>query len=484
MSNNQKNQTEDALLLWFRTDLRLRDHPAVTSAVSEARMSGLMIIPIYVHDDGLTTRPHGAASRWWLRQSLRALSKDLEGLGSRLIFKAGKAAEVLADMVQNHAIRAVYAGHSYDPATISKDVSLTQKLAQKGVNFRLFNATHFIEPNSLKTKTGTDYKVFTPFFRALDISGAFEERNHLVDENLTSLPSPVNWPESETLETLGLGNSLTPSGADWATGFAIHQPGEAGALQALDRFLHEGLSGYADDRDRPDLDITSKLSAHLRFGEISPQRVISALNARVNDDSRLLNQAAKFKSELAWREFSYGLLMQVPDLHVRNFRPEFNGFPWTSESSDLQKWTGRQTGYELVDAGMSELWATGFMHNRVRMVVASFLTKHLLIDWRCGESWFWDTLVDADPANNPASWQWVAGCGADAAPYFRVFNPLSQAEKFDPKGFYRARHLKGGPVAADDLFAALTTRRPALMITHEFARARALLSYEQWRKSL
>jgi deoxyribodipyrimidine photo-lyase len=484
MANNQKNQTEDALILWFRTDLRLSDQPAVTAALNEARQSGLKIIPLYIHDDTLTTRPHGAASRWWLKASLRALSKDLEALGSRLILKAGKASEVLTDMVISHAIRCVYAAHSFDSATMAHDVAISRALARKSVDFRLFNATHFIGPNSLKTKAGGDYKVFTPFFRALDISGALEERNHLVDETLTALPSPANWPDSETLETIGIGNSLTPSGQDWAKGFAIHQPGEAGALKALERFVDHGLKDYADDRDRPDLDLTSKLSAHLRFGEISPQRIISVLNAGVKSESALYNQTAKFKSELAWREFSYGLLAQIPDLHVQNFRPEFNDFPWGSEAADLRLWRKGQTGYDLVDAGMAELWATGFMHNRVRMVVASFLTKHLMIDWRCGESWFWDTLVDADPANNPASWQWVAGCGADAAPYFRVFNPISQAEKFDPKGRYRARYLKYSHQTSNDLFASLSIPPPPMMITHEFARARTLLAYEQWRKSL
>lgn len=318
------------------------------------------------------------------------------------------------------------------------------------------------------TRSGQPFRVFTPFYRAALDAGLFQpyDPGGLPQK---PWPSPKVWPESLEIDALGLNNTVSTSGRNWASGFDRFTPGENGALQALRAFIDDRLSGYADERDRPDLEATSYLSPHLRFGEISPRRILYELDKAVRQRPSLAAPAEKFRSELAWREFSYGLLHQVPDLHMTNVRREFDAFPWRDDDKGFRAWCRGETGYALVDAGMRELWRTGYMHNRVRMVCASFLTKHLLIDWRRGEQWFWDCLLDADPANNPASWQWVAGCGADAAPYFRIFNPLSQAEKFDPSARYRTRWLDGH-------------NRPDPIIDHGHARNRALEAYHTIRK--
>ncbi len=313
------------------------------------------------------------------------------------------------------------------------------------------------------TKGGTPFRVFTPFFRAAVDAGLFHAYAH-GDTTPGTWRAPRHWPESLEIDDLGLDNTRTQSGENWAAGFDRFTPGEAGARDALQAFIEDLLKGYTNDRDRPDLDATSHLSPHLRFGEISPHRILYELDKAIQHKPTLAAPAEKFRSELAWREFSYGLLDQVPNLHRTNVRREFDAFPWHDDDGGFRAWCRGETGYDLVDAGMRELWRTGYMHNRVRMVCASFLTKHLLIDWRRGEQWFWDCLLDADPANNTASWQWVAGCGADAAPYFRIFNPITQAETFDPKGRYRARWLD-------------VHNRPKPIIDHGHARIRALEAY-------
>ncbi|MGZ3298911.1 MAG: cryptochrome/photolyase family protein, partial [Asticcacaulis sp.] len=292
---------------------------------------------------------------------------------------------------------------------------------------------------------------------------------------------------------LRLDDTVTRSGMDWAEGFDAFTPGEAGALAALDAFIANGLRDYADGRDRPDQRMTSRLSPHLRFGEISPRRVLHEIEHAAASDPQFRPGATKFRSEMLWREFCYGLLHQQPCLHTVNFRSEFNSFPWQEDETGFRAWTRGQTGYPLVDAGMRELWQTGWMHNRVRMVTASFLTKHLLIDWRRGEQWFWDCLLDADPANNPAGWQWVAGSGADAAPYFRIFNPAAQADRYDPKADYRRRFIPGYTLSSKgdahrriepDLFDSAGkdshhATYPQPIVDHAFARQRALDAYRQ-----
>ncbi len=345
--------------------------------------------------------------------------------------------------------------------------------------------SHLLAPaNSLKTKTNSPYRVFTPFARAMVDSGATSV-DKLSANPQGALKSPKTWPDTLSVKALPL-DSRTRSGADWAAGFGAFTPGEKGAHRALDHFIAHGLHTYADGRDRPDQDGTSRLSAHLRFGEISVRRVLYQIDNAARHDVRLREGAAKFRSEILWREFCYGLLMQQPRLHGVNFRRDFDDFPWLEDDKGFKAWTRGQTGYPLVDAGMRQLWRTGWMHNRVRMVVASFLVKHLLIDWRRGEQWFWDCLVDADPANNPANWQWVAGCGADAAPYFRIFNPISQAEKFDPKALYRSEFVPEFRARTGDLFdgagaGTANATYPKPIVDHDFARKRALGAFQDMR---
>ena len=367
---------------------------------------------------------------------------------------------------------------------------LVSGLAGLGANLQRYNSTLMAPPGLVKNGAEQAYRVFTPFCRALLASDAFQPAS-LSAPGDTRWPAPKVWPHSRSLADLGLDAGPTPSGADWTAGFVRFTPGERGARKALRHFLAHGLPDYARDRDRPDKDLTSHLSAHLRFGEISPQRILGELERTVADAPGLAGQAAKFRSELMWREFCYGLLAQQPRLHEVNFREGFADFPWRQDDKGFRAWRRGETGYGLVDAGMRELWRTGYMHNRVRMVCASFLVKHLLIDWRRGEQWFWDCLLDADPANNPANWQWVAGCGADAAPFFRIFNPTLQAKKFDPSGYYRARYIDGytgestGAIHRNKshyLFDNIdkyehNLNYPQPIVDHVFARRRALAAY-------
>ena len=479
---NAKNQAHaDAapVLLWFRYDLRLGDH----DGVAEALASGGDILPVYILDEKAGTRPLGAASRWWLDRSLRALDKALRHKGSRLIVRQGASHPALHKLIQETGARTVICSRSFDPAMEDADDALEKALKPEGVTLSRHNTTLMAPPGLIRTGDGGFFKVFTPYFKALLASG-LGDAHDMPGAPKGHWPAPRDWPDSVALDDLKLGGTRTASGKDWAAGFDRFTPGEAGALAALEDFIDTHLAHYATERDRPDKDATSHLSPHLRFGEISPRRILSALDAAKT--SHNAPSVEKFRSELAWREFSYGLLTQQPRLDKINFRRDFDGFPWRDDDKGFRAWCRGETGYPLVDAGMRELWRTGYMHNRVRMVCASFLIKHLLIDWRRGERWFWDCLVDADPANNTASWQWVAGCGADAAPYFRIFNPMTQAEKFDPQGRYRKLYnvpdtqnihsKKGG-----DLFdmADETHGYPQPIVDHALARERALEAYKQ-----
>ncbi|ESQ76234.1 hypothetical protein ABAC402_05650 [Asticcacaulis sp. AC402] len=386
---------------------------------------------------------------------------------------------VLADICQKTSAKTVICSRTFEPKTEERDCELENALADISVALERHNTAFFTEPGTIKTKEGKPYRVYTPFFRAVDAAGVLNVDSF---RTLSTHPWPVlaQWPKSLAIEDLGLKPEKTSSGSDWTEGFAAFSPGESGARKALRRFVSHGLPDYEDGRDRPDMDITSRLSPHLRFGEISPRRILADVDDAVCEAPRLAAPAEKLRKELVWREFNYNILHQQPQLHERNFRDDFDGFPWRDSDGDFTAWTRGETGYPLVDAGMKELWRTGFMHNRVRMVCASFLVKHLLIDWRRGEQWFWDCLVDADPANNPGNWQWVAGCGADAAPYFRIFNPTTQADKFDPKGIYRHRHVSGYDRVVD-LFDNSTkdVTYPQPIVDHAHARDRALDAYRR-----
>lgn len=421
--------TERALH-WFRNDLRLADN----AALAESAEAGPALC-LYMLDTGPDRRPIGAASRWWLSRSLDALGEALAAKGGRLVLMRGDPAALLPRVVAEAGITQVTWNRRYEAAEIALDRKLKEELSSKGIDVRSFNSQLLNEPWQVTTTTGQPMKVFTPYWRAARLKG----------DPAAPFPAPkrisaISLPDSIEALTVSLDDlALEPRKPDWAGGMrATWTPGEAGAAARLDDFIGDGLHGYAEDRDRPDRAATSRLSPHLHFGEIGPRQVWHALQhaGAAGEAAGSERDAEKFLSEIGWREFSHHLLFHNPDLATRNYDSRFDAFPWQPDETVLRRWQCGQTGIPLVDAGMRELWATGWMHNRVRMVVASFLIKHLLQDWRAGEAWFWDTLVDADAANNAASWQWVAGSGADASPYFRIFNPVTQGETHDPHGAY------------------------------------------------
>jgi len=420
---------EAPVIVWFRNDLRIADNPALRHAAD----SGRPVICLYILDETPGVRPLGAASLWWLDKSLKSLGESLEKLGNKLVLRKGVAAEVVDDVIAHAGATCVLWNRLYDKTSVDRDTAIKARLKDAGVDCQSFNAGLLNEPWTVQNGSGQPYKVFTPYWRAA--------RGHLTHVAAEPAPkhlkSPTHFPHSESLAGWG----LHPSKPDWSTGFALWTPGEAGALERLDDFLSGPVDGYGEKRDLPGVEATSRLSPHLHFGEIGPRQVYAAARNAAEHGDVPAGEVEKFLSELGWREFNHAILFHWPDLLTKSFKPEFDGFPWARNDAYLEAWTKGETGYPIVDAGMRELWATGFMHNRVRMIVASFLIKHLLVDWREGEAWFWDTLVDADLPNNVGNWQWVAGSGADASPYFRIFNPIAQGEKFDPKGAYVRRWI-------------------------------------------
>lgn len=422
-------------LLWFRDDLRLSDNPALRAAIDHGPL-----ICLYILDTSAARRPLGGAARWWLSRSLTALSEAIAAKGGELLILRGDPAELLPDVVELTGSGYVAWNRRYDGAAIALDKALKTTLSGAGVEVESFNANLLNEPWQIETRAGGPFKVFTPYWRAVRERG----------EPVAPLPPPTQLskarlPAALRKQALTVADlALEPTAPDWAGGLReTWAPGEGGAQDRLDAFLDETLKGYREGRDCPDKLSTSRLSPHLRFGEISPRQIWHATKAALEagDTPGSAADAEKFFSEIGWREFSYHLLFHNPEIASVNYDRRFDVIAWETDEAGLRAWQKGLTGYPIVDAGLRELWQTGWMHNRVRMITASFLIKHLLTDWRAGEAWFWDTLVDADPANNPASWQWVAGSGADAAPYFRVFNPVTQGEKFDPKGAYVRRFV-------------------------------------------
>ena len=415
-------------IVWFRDDLRLSDHPALDWAVSR----GGPVIALYLLDEeSPEVRPLGAASKWWLHHSLTSLASSFEQIGGSLTLRRGPAREVIPQLVTETGASGIAWNRRYG-ASREIDQELKIQLREHGHEVESFQANVLFEPWTVHNKEGRPFQVFTPFWKtALNL----EPRREPLDAP-TSLEAAHGVP-SDDLESWG----LLPTSPDWSGGLReTWTPGEHGAHARLATFLDSGLAIY-HRRDEPGIMATSMLSPHLRFGEISPFQVWHETMSET--DPEVTKNRDKFLSEVGWREFMINVLYQHPRLHLENIKKNFDAFPWgTPTREELSAWQKGKTGIPLVDAGMRELWHTGYMHNRVRMVVASFLIKNLLIDWRIGEQWFWDTLVDADEANNPGSWQWVAGCGTDAAPYFRVFNPVVQAEKFDPDGIYRSRWIE------------------------------------------
>lgn len=422
-------------LIWFRDDLRLSDNPALRAAIDHGPL-----ICLYILDTSPERRPLGGAARWWLSRSLTALSAAIAAKGGELLVLSGDPAELLPDLVERTGTGYVAWNRRYDSAAIALDKALRATLSAAGIAVESFNANLLNEPWQVTTKADGPFKVFTPYWRAVR-AGSEPQAPLATPAKLSKAKLPAALRDQlRTVADLG----LEPRFPDWAGGLReAWTPGADGALERLGAFLGETLAGYREARDLPDRLSTSRLSPHLRFGEISPRQIWHATKAALEagDTPGSSADVEKFFSEIGWREFSYHLLFHNPDLASVNFDRRFDAMSWETDETGLKAWQKALTGYPIVDAGLRELWQTGWMHNRVRMITASFLIKHLLTDWRAGEAWFWDTLVDADPANNPASWQWVAGSGADAAPYFRVFNPVTQGEKFDPKGAYVRRFV-------------------------------------------
>lgn len=411
-----------AALLWFRQDLRLSDNPALRHAAE----NGYRIIPVFILDDA-NAGPwkHGGASRWWLHESLKALNASL---GGRMIFRSGDARKILPGLIEQTGARTVFWNRLYEPWRIARDKEIKAALKDKGAEVETFNAALLWEPWEVLKDDGTPYKVFTPFYR----KGCLSRPPPSLPQAAPDTIPLADHNDSSRLEDLALLPAI-----QWYSGMAkVWQPGETGAQARLKGFLEEGLHGYKEGRDYPGRENVSRLSPHIHFGEISPRALWHEAHARLTDKTFPAYDIDCYASELGWREFSHSLLYYNPTLPDRPLQKKFEAFPWHDAPESLTAWQRGLTGVPIIDAGMRQLWQTGWMHNRVRMIVASFLVKNLLIHWRHGEDWFWDCLVDADLANNAASWQWVAGCGADAAPYFRIFNPVTQGEKFDPTGDY------------------------------------------------
>ncbi|MEM9287734.1 MAG: deoxyribodipyrimidine photo-lyase [Pseudomonadota bacterium] len=461
-------------ILWFRSDLRLHDQPALCAAAQAGP-----VVAVYILDDAAAGDwALGGAQRWWLHHSLRALGDALAQHGIPLILRQGDSAALLTELQAQTGAEAIHATRHVEPF----HRRLEDALRKAGVALTVHEGAFLRAPDSIKTGSGGPYKVFTPYWRASQAMGA----------PAAPLPAPKDMSgfdgqlASDSLEDW----ALTPTHPDWSGGLAeAWTPGEAGAAALLDALTPQKAAAYGAERDFPSIDATSRLSPHLHFGEITPRQIWHILANRME-----LDQAEPLIRQLGWRDFSASLLLYAPHLPEASWSPKFTNFPWREDvADDLKRWQRGQTGYSIVDAGMRQLWQTGWMHNRVRMIVASFLTKHLLIHWRHGEDWFWDTLVDADLSNNAAGWQWVAGSGADASPYFRIFNPITQSEKFDAKGTYirtyvpelselPTKFLHAPWTATQNVLARagvqLGDTYPHPIVDHGQARQRALAAYE------
>lgn len=473
------------VVVWFRRDLRLHDNPALAAAAG----SGRPVVPLFVLDEESPgVRPLGGASRWWLHQSLRALAGDLAGPGLSLCLRRGPAADVLRTFVRETGAGRVVWNRCYEPASVARDTKIETTLHASGVEAESYAGSLLSEPGEILTGQETPYKVFTPFWRQLWELCRVPQPS-MVPKRLASGPAV----ESDRLDDWG----LQPTAPDWAGGLRdIWEVGEAAARRRLADFIEDGVERYGIDRDRPDLEGSSRLSPHLHWGEIGPRQVWRAAAPLIEAGAPAAAGAEALLRELAWRDFNHHLLFHFPNMETENWRPAFDRFPWRDDPRALAAWREGRTGYPIVDAGMRELWHTGWMHNRVRMIAASFLTKDLLIHWRHGEAWFRDTLVDADLANNVANWQWVAGSGADAQPFFRIFNPVRQAGKFDPAGAYVRRWVpeisrlpnrwlhqpwEAPPNALGEAGIELGRDYPLPMVDHALARQRALRAYRHLR---
>ena len=478
------------VIVWFRSDLRLGDHPALTAAAA----SGQPVIPVYIFDERTgATRPLGGAARWWLHHSLHSLAASLPRAAGRsrhppqLILRRGAATEVLRELIETTGASRVLCNRSYDPALDAADTALLPSLRTAPATFDSYPGMLLAEPAALRTGGGGPFRIFTAFWnrlRTLEIAQPLP-----APRAICGYTGPL---ASERLEEWAL---LPRSG--WDAQFdSVWTPGERGAAARLRAFLSRRFGDYRSARDNPSLEGTSRLSPHLRFGEISARQIWHAV-LRAQPGRRAELTGNGFLRELGWREFAQHSLHHFPSLPERALRREFDTFEWREDTAALEAWRQGRTGYPIVDAGMRQLWRTGWMHNRVRMIVGSFLVKDLLVSWRHGEAWFWDTLVDADRASNALNWQWVSGCGVDAAPYFRIFNPVAQSLRFDPEGAYLRKwlpELRALPApaihapwtAAPKVLAGagvgLGETYPRPIVEHDAARKRALAGFEKLRR--
>ena len=476
-------------IVWFRQELRLQDNPALHAALAR----GAPIVPVYILDEAGEGRwPAGAARRWWLHHSLAALGASLRERGSRLVLARGDSATVLREFALTTGAGAIFWNRRYEPSAVARDANMKTEFSAAGLEVSSFNGTLLNEPHAIVNKQGRPFQVFTPYWRhclALPVAPP-------IKFSATVLPAPAAWPRSLELADF----ALLPR-KNWDAGFAgTWHPGEAGATLVLKQFVSHAMETYDAARDLPGRDGTSMLSPHLHFGEVSPRQVWAAVKALAKDSGVFppSRGASVFLSELGWREFAYHLLFHFPHTPESPLRETFKNFPWAEDPGQvkLRAWQRGRTGYPIVDAGMRQLWRTGWMHNRVRMIVASFLVKHLRLPWQHGAAWFWDTLVDADLASNTLGWQWSAGCGADAAPYFRIFAPVLQGRKFDSDGDYvrrwvpelaqlSAEHIHAPWEAAPEVLAAAGVRLdenyPRPTVDHAQARAEALAAFKQLR---
>ena len=479
------------VIVWFRQDLRLADNPALIAAIATSQP----VVAVYVLDEVTPGKwAPGGASRWWLDKSLSALSQSLKNKGSRLILRRGPTLEVMAELVTETQATSVYCQAAYEPWATSLEGELHSQLAKRGIDMKRMRGSLLKRPDEVRTQSGQAFKVYTPFWRALRAATPPSHPLPSPDE----IPAPSKWPRSDILGDW----MLHPTKPDWSEGFTGWEPGEAGAQKRLATFLASALGDYSIGRNRPDRDGTSMLSPHLHFGEISPATCWYAAHDAVErqeaSGTTITASLETFQKEIAWREFSAHLLINFPHLPQEAFKADYAAFPFLQDPQGLRAWQHGRTGFPIVDAGMRQLWQTGWMHNRVRMITASFLVKDLLLPWQAGAAWFWDTLVDADLASNSASWQWVAGSGADAAPFFRIFNPARQGIAHDPDGTYVRRwvpeladlpneHIHEPSAAPSAILkmagVELGRSYPNPIVDHSFARTRALAALKSVQKA-
>jgi deoxyribodipyrimidine photo-lyase len=479
--------SESADIVWLREDVRLDDQPAIQAAADRPTLF------VYVHDEeGGGARPLGGAAKWRLAQSLTAFESELSSRGARLDIIEGEAEEtILALAAASNAGRLLWS-RRYEGAARALDARVEKALKARGVEALTFNGALMREPAELAKPDGTPVGIFKAFLRRHRALGALPVPTS-APKHLTAASWPHNAPKRVSIEAL----KLKPTKPDWSGELGLGEaPGETGARASLKTFAAGALKDYAGERDILEHGAASRLSANLRFGEISARRIAHTVETAAAEKHGLAGAAEKYLAELTWRDFATALLDAHPDMATRCLRPEFERFPWRHDEDGFEAWAHGHTGYPIVDAGMRQLWRTGYLPNRARLIVASFLVKHLLIDWRHGETWFWDTLIDADPANNPLNWQWVAGSGVDSAPYFRIFNPVLQAEKFDPDGAYvrqwlpelaglEAPAIHSPWTASSDALSkagiVLGKTYPNSIVDHGQARARALDTFARMR---